>query len=146
MKLVISFYFAIFSIAALAAQDAPAAPDTYLVTKGLADVAGTKYPVYGKIDKVEAGSIGGIRYEIKEKNAKSALAKAAAVRGFYQGKKLAGAKLGKFAKSSKPDTIAWSAVAGKEPKAFGVVVKIDGESVVVYVIPEFSEGSLAQVL
>ena len=132
--------------AAIIAQEESVAPVQIQVAKGEAEVDGTKLPVFTKIASVEKGQFGGIRYTVTEANAKSALKKAELIKKFYQNRKIGAAKFGGFKKISKPDTIAWVATAKKGSEVFGVVVKVEDASVIVYVMPGYEEGVLAMIL
>lgn len=137
---------ALIAATAIFAQDESAAPVQISVNKGEAEVENVKYPVFAKVASVEKGQFGGIRYTLTEANAKGAAKKADQVKKFYQNRKIATAKFGGFKKISKPDTIAWVATGKKGADVFGVVVKVEDVSVVVYVIPGYEEGVLAMIL
>ena len=127
------------------AQEAEA-PQQIAVTGGEATVENVKFPVFGKVATVEKGQFGGIRYTVTEANAKAALKKAEQIKKFYQGRKIAGAKIGAFKKINKPDTIAWAASGKKGAEAVGVVIKVEEASVVIYVLPGYEESVQAMIL
>jgi hypothetical protein len=125
----------------------PAGAKKYKAVKGFVEVDSVKYPVFVGIKEVDASQFGGVTFALTQKNQKQALLMTEKIKRFYLGKKIGKFALPQFKKVSKPETIAWSSLkCGNNNEGAHAVVKVEENTVTVYLFASCDEGVLAQIL
>lgn len=120
--------------------------DGISVRKGKVRVDKLLFPVFPGVQVVDKSSFGGIRYLIQEQSPAAALAKAKKIQAFYKGKKVGGARFGKFKKFGSPQRNAWYAAGKAKGKRPIVAVMVHENEITVHVIPNGDSETLVLLL
>ena len=116
---------------------------TYKVKRGRVVVDKISYSIYRGVRVVKTNQHGGLTYEINLKSEKKAVKLAKKIIKFYLKKRIGRIKVGRFTKTAKPETIAWTAVSGKAHKGKGAMVIVSvGENMVRVMLFPFNDDSL----
>jgi hypothetical protein len=120
----------------------------YTISGGYVEIDKITYPVYMKVHEVQKFKPGGIMYRIQVKDFKSGKALAIKIYNFYTLKKINRVVVPKFNRVEKTDAFVWSSRKCDKTSDDGVQVnvKINNNSVIVYITPSCNEGVMAEIL
>jgi|GEM_PF-2972798 len=133
----------LFAASSTFPEDEVKEPEEITVRQGKASYGGVVYPIYPGVKKAQVCQTRHcVKYDLGERSPQKTKNLIKKIKAFYQGKKIAGVKLGKFQKYGSSERMAWYASGTKGKKQVGVILIVPDWGPRVYVTSDFDDNLL----